>query len=292
MLLLLLGAHTNQEEPVATVRCPLKFGRMVETKALPDAARVVSALALLMVAEKARDDVLDSGSFPARFVLLTLRAKTAKARQVLSLLPGSQLLSLETSGHQKELEKKPCLGLPHYAGPTAELISSIFEFVGVLGGGTASNVGILRELGRSIGRIVFYLDCVIDYGSDMSCHRFNALSACYGQPQHRVSDIPAPAREAVLTVLEEELASARRLFGGLVLARYGHILESYVILNVETMLAVIRDARESTLSRAASAWSLGLSSSSNTDCCGTTTTTTTTSTDCCGNDTSSSGCCE
>jgi hypothetical protein len=151
------------------------------------------------------------------------------------------------------------------------MVARIFEFAGTIGiGGAADNTTVLRILGRSIGRIVYFLDSIIDYRADLRSRRFNPLYACSAHRAHHASNIPEAARQEVLDVLEEELSTIRHLLGELVLPRYRRILESFVILNVEHMLALVRDAQEGQLEKAASVWSLGFSyhTTPDTDCCG------------------------
>lgn len=166
LYLVVSGLQPGESGPHQCTGLPF---RMVRAHRLSKETRhTLSALHLLLMEAKLRDDLADDGR--GRLGLFLLRRHAAQALEHLRRVGFPIGVVLELPSRQADAEAHPEPTLESLAEPTCHLLESAFSFFG-----TAETVEALGSLGRSLGRFLFLWDASVDKEADRRRGRFNAL---------------------------------------------------------------------------------------------------------------------
>ncbi len=178
--------------PVPSARCTALPFRKVRVRTFPVEIRErVAAATTLLVDAKLTDDQQDERGPVAKIARLALRRSVRRSRRLLadtSLPDAFDALSTD----QAVVEAKARQGgasLDELAQPTRKVLSTLFEYAGQL---TNRNdvAATLRQLGATLGEVIYLLDAIEDFTRDRRRARFNALIAA-GYDETTVASISA-----------------------------------------------------------------------------------------------------
>ena len=186
--------------------CPLLVWRNALEPEAP-ITRFAAGAAVLLAGEKLLDDELDEG------LKLSARTKTwfeglsAKAQNVLQGL-GCDPTPISTAFiRQRDLEQAwEEIDLASYAAPTGEVLGHLYHHATVLAG-LPEHASALGAIGRALGKIIYLLDIVVDYRSDIQCNAFNPLIHAYASPVRRPLSSPSERAMQNINALLAEIRS-------------------------------------------------------------------------------------
>ena len=163
-----------EKAPVERLSCTaVPFRKLPVRRLSPDSRRWLTAVNMLLIEEKCRDDVADEGGLKAKLGLKLVRRQAERARETVSGSGFSGDLISTLSERQGELERET-LPLERYAQPTSLLLGDIFAHASTLTGRPDFQAA-MRQLGQGLGAAIYIKDAIDDLEKDRRRGRFNAL---------------------------------------------------------------------------------------------------------------------
>jgi hypothetical protein len=229
---LTIGAQALHEETHAATRCPARLGtRSLSMVPYGIAARYAAAVTVFLLGEKLDDDLHDEHSKRARLAKPLTHKQVARAVGVLRELdfPLAEAMSLRES--QRAVESgRQAYALQEVTQPPAEATALILGHTAVLAG-TPENGPALREVGRSVGRIVTLLDACYDFPKDAKSGVFNAVAETAGSHKP-IRSISGTRFEQTADYLIEQLREIRQAHSRLVLHRHASIVQNILFMGL------------------------------------------------------------
>jgi len=193
-------------------RCPLMKTERVASPVHP-LMRYCAAVTVFLISEKIKDDLYDHDRFFPAVILKWVNRKRGRAEVVFEAL-GFDIDFITTAfDRHRLLEKDNGVYLKELTEPTASVMAEIYGYTAHLIG-KASLEPAFRQIGRSLGKSIYLLDCLCDREADRAKGAFNPLSRCLssacGHPETRPYENIQPSQEAVklLRLAYQEIVSA------------------------------------------------------------------------------------
>ena len=169
-----------EKAPVEKLPCTaLPFRQLPVRKLTHESRRWLSAINILLMAEKCKDDVADESSWRARLGLKLASKQIPKARETLENSGFPSRLLTELSQTQEMVEGKG-KHLEEFALPICRLMGEIFAHGAALAN-RPELLRPLRQLGQSLASVIYIQDAVKDLEQDRKRARFNAVEASLGE---------------------------------------------------------------------------------------------------------------
>jgi len=223
LLVMVLDGLVEVPVEAVRVRCPLTF-KVTKRRAMdpewgPLAA--VAELQLVLAGEKLLDDKVDKDGWLSRVASSLLERDIAMASESL-VSRGFPLDELRAAlRRQTAIEAEKNAGLEALAAPTGVALGMIAGWLAELVGRTEMVVP-MRELGETLGRVLYMVDALHDLRRDRAKGRFNPLDHALGYL--------SPRRLAWLEASVEGLISRHRAaFAGVTLFRHREALEASLV---------------------------------------------------------------
>jgi hypothetical protein len=172
--------------------------------------KYLSAITILLVSEKVKDDIYDEKRHYPAFAEKWLEKRRKKADKILAQLGFDPLLIERTFEIQRLLESKEKIDLLQVSEPTAYIMSEIYTFTALVNK-TPESEETLRQIGYHLGRIIYILDSLIDYSHDMHRNAFNPLQRCFASTKEITENIPQEAKVQSYLLLNTALSNLQRL---------------------------------------------------------------------------------
>ena len=174
---------------------------------------------MLLVREKILDDIHDENRRPFGPVLRWIDRKNRRANSVLESLGFRPLALEEAFRRQREIEAENSPELHDLASSTAEVMNYIYTHIAQLLGvpNLASAYG---KIGRSLGTVIYVLDCITDYHHDFLSGAFNPLHRCSGQGGNVSAASPLTVRHQMEGPFNIALAAMRDALSELPITEY------------------------------------------------------------------------
>ncbi|HUS79057.1 MAG TPA: DUF5685 family protein [Patescibacteria group bacterium] len=174
-LSMLTAAQMNVESMLQSPRCALRGRAVSRTE-----QEYSSAVSLMMAKTKLLDDYYDGRSRLASVKLALMGKAVGKAEACLAGLGFPYEIFEEEVRRQHLLERRwPGASLEDLCAPTEEIVSSLFRHTAVLSR-RRENAGVLSEIGRDVGALMYVMDSYSDVGEDGKRGSFNPLLSCEG----------------------------------------------------------------------------------------------------------------
>ncbi|MFZ5476738.1 MAG: DUF5685 family protein [Myxococcota bacterium] len=158
--------------------------------------RIAAAFGVWMAVAKLEDDRRDEGGWLRWLACRAFSAGGRKAREILREA-GFPVEAIEARmAEQARVEAAGPLPLEDAAAPTAAIARLAFGFAGHAAAG---------DVGEGIGRYLFFMDNLLDYGRDVRKGGYNALAAAFGA----ADELPEAARRAGVEGARGEIAALR-----------------------------------------------------------------------------------
>lgn len=223
LLVMVLDGLVEVAPDAVRVRCPLTF-KITKRRAMdpewgPLAA--VAELQLVLAGEKLLDDKVDKDGWLSAMASSMLERDILAAGESL-VARGFPLEELRlTLRRQGVVEADTNAGLDALAAPTGLALGMIAGWLAELVG-RAEMVLPMRELGETLGRLLYMVDALHDLRRDRSNGRFNPLDHALGYL--------SPRRLAQLEAHVERLVSRHEAaFAGVSLFRHREVLEASLV---------------------------------------------------------------
>jgi Zn-finger nucleic acid-binding protein len=173
-----------EESPVESLPCTvLPFRKLPVRRLSEPARRWLTAINILLIEEKCRDDVADDNAWKGRLGLKLMKKQAQRARGELleSGFPSEHITTL--TERQGELERKS-LTLEEYAIPTSLMLGEVFAHAAQLTGRPEMALP-MKQLGQGLGCAIFIKDALDDLDKDGKRGRFNAIEKSLGSSYQR-----------------------------------------------------------------------------------------------------------
>ncbi len=228
-LITLIAAQRQENPRVAHMRCPASaFLKSVPFLVDEKASEFVSAVTMLLVSERLKDDLRDGeGRYLTRVVFLNLLGPAfRKAKRVLQDLEFPCECLDAARCDQDLLESAVGFDLRSSLQPTALVAGECFAHTALIAG-AFGNIPSLRRIGQSAGRIVALIDACEDLNEDRKRRRYNPISACWqlreGEP------VPIEVLVEVSLLVMEELHQIQVNLNDLVLPYWGRMVANVLV---------------------------------------------------------------
>jgi len=167
-----LDAVDQRPAPFVNKSCPLlPVVSNAPVRAQTHNARFAAAFGLYMGVEKLRDNHQDEGGLHRWLLWRVFQPGFVKARQEL-LAQGFPVPEVERwMAANARLEKRPTLSLQRAVRPSAAISGLMFAHAGRHA--TAATRTALRGAGEALGAFLFFMDSLLDYGSDGRAGQYN-----------------------------------------------------------------------------------------------------------------------
>lgn len=199
---LLTTAQINKKFELKRIRCPIGF-RKREALILPELARFISAISVVLVYEKMLDDKYDEKKSCLPVVDKFITKCYTKSKVILSQFGFPVNLIHNLMETQRMVEKADTASLTELANPTAVMLRDILGFTAKLC--AIENKVSLEKIGYNLGRLVYVLDSIMDYHNDIKSGRFNAVAKCCPKIKHPTifNEVPDEFRTIIFDCLKE-----------------------------------------------------------------------------------------
>lgn len=195
--------------PLRQKICPLLARRFVVDPKEP-AIRFIAAITILLVAEKIKDNIHDEGRQLPKKIMKWIEKKSIKAHKELYALGFPAEMIAEAFAQQRNIEKEENTTLVHLTRPTAHVLAEIYGYIAKLTK-AGEHEDAFRTIGYELGQIIYILDTVKDYHTDMLNGIFNPLHDCgmMKSKQEKQTLTPMKQREVdgLLNTIRNDLES-------------------------------------------------------------------------------------
>ena len=180
---------TGRPLPVTKKPCPMALRNPVMR--LPyGLGGFLASMSVLLAAEKVKDDRYDEKRHYPAFVERWITAKREQAIQNLAGSGFDPALVEQSFQIQRDMEKTGGT-LSDLAEPTGRVMAAVYTRAG-----SVCELGdhgrILGDIGRSLGRIIYVIDSLVDFQSDTRNGLFNPLRGCQppvpAEPRPRIPE--------------------------------------------------------------------------------------------------------
>lgn len=160
--------------PIERRMCPLVPvpARTLPSRARTDHTRFTAAFGVYMAVEKLKDDLADEGSWAARLLLMVYGSGQARAREVLQDA-GFPVATIDAQMQAQARIEGPdggAVALEVARGPTEAIARTLFRFAG-----QGHRDAPAAAIGERVGRFLFYMDNLLDFGKDRKKGSYNAF---------------------------------------------------------------------------------------------------------------------
>ena len=244
-LAMLTSAQMETPTPIEQQKCPVRPFRGVsgvQIQFLP--IKFASAVTVYMVKSKLEDDLYDAGEIKHRLAYRFFEKPFKKAQKVLHDYGFSTNLVDERIRVQRQLEKSDSLRLHQICEPTASGLAYLFEYTAKLTN-NPENSKALSKLGYNLGKIIYLIDSLVDYQSDLKCEHFNAICVSFSDFPVQVDEaIPDGVRIEVQKAITDSLVSAQAAYQELRLTKYQEMIGNILLDALPSKINRVLDATE------------------------------------------------
>lgn len=173
------GEESSGLAPVERRMCPLVPVpmRTLPSRVRTDHTRFTAAFGVYMAVEKLKDDLADEGSWVARLLLMVYGSGQDKARGVLEEAGFDVGLVDAQMREQARIEAGGAMALEAASAPTVAIARTLFRYAG-----RGLRVAPAAAIGERIGRFLFYMDNLLDFGKDRKKGSYNAFGRLTSEP--------------------------------------------------------------------------------------------------------------
>ncbi len=180
-----------------------------------DSYSKASALSVISVYYKLKDDLADGGFFKKLAVRLALPFFSRWHKKAAKRYPMLEEAAAAMMEAQTEIERDPDAGIDACAHPTAHMLGTVLS-------AEASDDGkrrVLYEFGYNIGRWIYLIDAADDLEKDVKKNNFNPFKNCESEG----------LREYQTSVLNQSLARAHAAYSLLDTVDFKGILDNMLL---------------------------------------------------------------
>ena len=235
-LTLLGNALTDTPPELCQTTCCNKFAAPRDLVADSTVLQYTAAVTVCGLSAKLDDDAQDERGWRLHAARVRSRVLDTPIGDALSLLHAMRFPVQEVRAWmagQGDIEQASA-GLHECAGPTRAAYGEIVGHLAQVSGALEAKP-LLRQLGESLGFLIYAQDAWDDWARDKKRGQFN--------PLHAFPDLTG-RRAALLPALEQALTSLRRAFDALPLRRHRDLLHVVLIAGAEERVAQVAGEKE------------------------------------------------
>lgn len=233
--LVLLSLSGKAEPCFYRGRCavnPLK--RCVMCRLAENELKAASALTMLLLYYKLRDDIADSRLWKKIRFALAYPFAAQKRRRAAREYPKMDSIVAEAMRRQSAIESVASPPLDLCAEPTGNMMESLMELVS-RSGADAPETRVLKQFGFYLGRWIYFMDAADDLAKDIRDGTFNPFLLKFHLRKNAGEKELAPVREYANQVLNMTLVQLHAAFNLMDLNGLGSILRNIVFLGLPQM---------------------------------------------------------
>jgi hypothetical protein len=170
---------TYQDKAFESVNCM----RLPDQANIPDHLQFAAAVGVLYADIKLRDNLLDNKNPLWKISTIVFRKPALKSRKkLIEWGLDSDLIEYWLTEQDRREVQRESRDFNYYAEPTAEVTAHIFK-TGANFINEKASASAMEDLGRSFGKIIYWLDACEDFIKDKKQKAFNGLQVICGQLQ-------------------------------------------------------------------------------------------------------------
>lgn len=200
---------------------------IVNSGELDTAAR----LSALLTYHKIKDDVADSHGIK-RILSYLLLPSSLRMRKKARIIPECEEFIIKKLSELSALEKESCASPDKVADVFGELLSEIFAY------GFDKNAPegrISAEIGFHVGRFIYIIDAVDDYGKDVKSGEYNPFKEIYGGDSDKFA-VDTPILKDALTMTLGKVSGAVEIIDFGDTPEYGEIIRNIIYLGLPKLI--------------------------------------------------------
>ncbi len=200
---------------------------IVNSTELDTAAR----LSALLTYYKIKDDIADSHGIK-RFLSYLALPSASRMRKKAKIIPECEEFVGKKLSELSALENEACSSPDRVADIFGELLSEIFAY----GFDKNSPEGrISAEIGFHIGRFIYIIDAVDDYGKDIKSGGYNPFKEIYGDDSEKFA-ADTPMLKDALTMTLGKVSGAVEIIDFSEIPEFGEIIRNIIYLGLPKLI--------------------------------------------------------
>lgn len=145
---------------------------------IPRSLRIASAVCVTLAGLKVEDHLADTEGGAAKMAAHIFSNQFLSSLQALVDLGFPSTLLEELTARQSVIERR-CTDLDSLSEATAEVSAVVFHHAAIAVGAQSELACALRKIGHAFGKLIYLLDALEDFRSDLRTKQFNAMFASY-----------------------------------------------------------------------------------------------------------------
>ncbi len=230
-LALVRMALTKESGEIKKKRCiahPTKKRSVIVNSSELDTAARLSAL---LTYHKIKDDIADSHGVK-RFLSYLALPPALRMRKKARIIPGCEEFIEKNLSELSALEKEACGSPDKVADIFGALLSKIFAYDFEK---DSPEERISTEIGFHIGRFIYLIDAVDDYGKDIKSGEYNPFKIIYGDDITKFA-ADTPILKDALTMTLGKASCAVEIIDFSEIPEYGEIIRNIIYLGLPKLI--------------------------------------------------------